>query len=56
MKPYQFIGVLGAATVLIGMFAVLFNDKTVGIGLITAGVSDIAVSVQLAQGTAPVTQ
>lgn len=34
-----FRGILGLATIAIGLFAVIYNDKTVGVGLITAGVA-----------------
>ena len=49
MKPYQFVGLLGVVTTVIGVLATAFNDKFTGIGLITAGVSDMSIAIGLAQ-------
>ena len=49
MKAYEFIGLLGVVTTVVGVVSVIFNDKVAGIGLTTAGMSDMAVAISLAQ-------
>ena len=49
MKPYQFIAILGIITMSIGVVATVFNDKVTGIGLITAGMGDMAISVSMVE-------
>lgn len=51
MNPSTFVGLLGLATIIIGVFSMIFNDKTTGLGLITAGLSDEGIAVALAQRT-----
>jgi len=39
MKAFEFKGLLGIATILLGFIGIIYNDKLAGTGLLTAGLA-----------------
>lgn len=41
----EFRGILGFATILVGLAAIIWNDKVVGVGLVTGGMAIVSSAV-----------